>query len=189
MFSHNISENNYNNIIILNYLYNIRTLESAKIELERKAFMLKRHLSKNTENEINQEIIKSVLTIEKEIKINDELLTEAYGINIIPIELQNIYAVYFLFDCMLTRSTDFITAIESCDIYRVIESSEHTINHKSELILSIAVKSAENNEKLFQGLLLDIKNKESNIEIRQKYYEIEKLNSDVNAFLHISNYL
>lgn len=124
-----------------------------------------------------------------------KLREQAYGINVVPRQYRNIYAVYYLYDFFSTsRETNLENVIQTFVLEEIKRKLDKIIQQNEEIILNQRVQMAlqENqnrmiteNHKLEMQQLAKI---ESNQELQSDYLKMIETNQEVTNFILASDF-
>lgn len=148
--------------------------ERVKKELEEKA-MLER----------------SVKSLDEKIGNTDDLLTEAYSVNLIPSKFRNVYAAYFLYDFISTSTASLNEALLHCDLDTIQNKLDAVIQQQEAMIMELAAANAKNdsivaqNEKMLNYAIQT----ENNTALAAQYSKVAATNSNVTAFCQMAQFL
>lgn len=144
------------------------------------------------ENELKQMLIdEEIPNIESELEQIENLLVEAYSINIIPLKFRNIYAAYFLYDYISTSTATLNEALLHCDLDTIIQKLDEIIEQQQEIIMELAYSNALNqqiiqqNEQILQHAIAT----ENNTALAAQYSKVAATNSSVTAYIQVCDYL
>lgn len=117
---------------------------------------------KRVEQELHE---KSVLETElaamqNELRNAEDLLLDAYSINIIPKQYRDIYAAFYLYDYLSTSAASLETALLHYNLEELKARLNEVIRQQSEMLLEMAIQSAH---------LADIRTNTENAAARRIY--------------------
>lgn len=129
--------------------------------------------------------------LENEINKIENLLNDAYSVNLIPSKFRNVYAAYFLYDYISTSSATLNEALLHCDLDTIQKKLDEVIRNQEEIIIEMAYNNALNkrivqqNEQILQHAIQT----ENNTAYAAQYTKIAANNSGVVAAISMSEYL
>lgn len=129
--------------------------------------------------------------LENEISKIENLLNDAYSVNLIPSKFRNVYAAYFLYDYISTSSATLNEAFLHCDLDTIQKKLDEVIRNQEEIIIELARNNALNerivqqNEQILQHAIQT----ENNTAYAAQYTKIAANNSDVVAAIQMSKYI
>lgn len=129
--------------------------------------------------------------IESEIKEAKLLLQKAYDINIIPKQFRNIYAVWFIYDYIVTSTESLSAAFLHCDLDKIKQKLDTIIEQQKEIIINQRILMAQNAQMIEQNqqTLNRLASIESNTERAAQYAEIASNNAEACAWIGLANYI
>lgn len=129
--------------------------------------------------------------VSDEWKKANELLQEAYSINIIPQQYRNIHAIWFIHDFIKTSNESLTTALLHCNLDEIKQKLDTIIYQQKEIIINQAIMMAQNDKLIEQNQssLSKLASIEQNTERATKYAEIASNNAEACAWINLANYI
>lgn len=129
--------------------------------------------------------------VKSEYDKSEELLNNAYSLNIIPKQFRNIYAIYYLYDFITTSDTSLSTALLHCDLNEIKQKLDTVIKQQQKIIINQAVMVAQNQTIIKQNTekLHKLASIEQNTERAAQYSQIAANNAEACAWIGIANYI
>lgn len=170
-------------------IYELYSTSNAKIDNE----YYRKQDEIRAQNELKEKSVLEKIAYELDEKIDetDELLNDAYSVNIIPSKYRNIYAAYFLYDYISTSTATLSEALLHCDLDTIIESLKTVIDQQSEMIMELAAANAKNQAIIQQNeqMLHYAIQTENNTALAAQYSQIAATNSKVTAYCQMVQFL
>lgn len=160
---------------------------NVEYEIDRKNDIKRVEQETIQKNELNRQLNLLIEEIEK----TDNLLADAYSINIIPSKFRNIYASYFLYDYISTSASSLNEALLHCDLDTIQQQLETVIQQQEEMIMELARSNALNEQLIAQNnqMLNHAIQTESNTALAAQYTKAAATNTSVTACIQMSEYL
>ncbi len=179
--------------VILAIALTIWGIQDADEQDRKHAFQVRQDDKRvKTENEEKERLInEEIPNIEAELEQVENLLAEAYSINIIPMKFRNIYAAYFLYDYISTSTATLNEALFACDLNTIQEKLDTIIEQQQEIIMELAYSNALNqqiiqqNEQILQHAIAT----ENNTALAAQYSKVAATNTGVTAYIQTCEYL
>lgn len=121
----------------------------------------------------------------------NQLLANAYSVDIIPSQFRNIYAVYYIYDFISTSNESFSNALMHCDLDVIKCKLDAIIANQETIILNQAIIMAQNDELMEQNKqhMKHLASIEQNQVIAIKYTQIAANNAEACAWIAAANYI
>ena len=119
----------------------------------------------------------------KDLKQTEDLLNDAYAVNLIPAKYRNIYAVYFLYEYISTSTVTLNDALYHCDLDEISQKLNEIIEQQREVVMELAYSNALN-EQIVQKNAQILKSAiatENNTALAAQYSQIAAINSNTTA--------
>lgn len=145
-----------------------------------------------------QELMDKRSGIYKEWEETNELLKNAYDINVIPKQFRNLQAVYFIYDFISTSNETLTTALLHCDLDAIKQKLDIVIEQQEEIIIKQAIIIAQNERIVKQNQqtinrLANIERKTediaNNTDRAVQYARIASNNAEACAWISLANYI
>jgi len=109
----------------------------------------------------------------------EQLLQEAYAINIIPKQFRNIHAVWFIHDFMTTSAESLSSAFLQCNLDVIKQNLDTIIEQNNRIIVQYAIHIAQNENVMTQNqqMLNHLSSIESNTDRAAQYAQIAANNA------------
>lgn len=140
--------------------------------------------------EINQ-LKNDLVGITAEFEKVNELIGQAYNVNIIPQQFRNLYAVYYLSNFISTSNESLSTALLHCDLNTIKQKLDEIIEQQQEIIINQALIIAQNEKTQEQNRqqLQYLSSIEQNTDRAAQYAEIASINAKACAWIGVANYI
>lgn len=121
----------------------------------------------------------------------NQLLANAYSIDIIPSQFRNLYAVYYIYDFISTSNESFSNALMHCDLDAIKSKLDAIIANQETIILNQAVIMAQNEGLMQQNKkhMKHLASIEQNQATAIKYSQIAANNAEACAWIAAANYI
>lgn len=130
--------------------------------------------------------------LNKELDDVINLLENAYSINIIPSTFRNnLHAIYYLHDFVVSSSQSFTTALLHCDLDDIKIRLDSIIEQQKEIIINQALMMAQNDKIIKQNnqKLQHLASIEKNTANALQYSQIAANNTEACAWIGVANYI
>ncbi len=140
-----------------------------------------------------EKLKKQIPVVYKDLQKADNLLKEAYSINIIPGKYRNIYCIYFLYDYLSTSMVDLKEALFSCDLDEISKKFDVVVKQQQDIVMEIAYNNALNQEiiRQNQNIIERAIAIEKNTALAAQYQKITSLNTqraaDIQSYSFFKN--
>lgn len=153
------------------------------------------------ENEYQQAIVEDQSRVQNEIKQQEILLNKksgyvdrlsqakrvrekAYQVNIIPQQMRNIYAIYYLYNYLSTSNSTLESALLHFDLNEIKSKLDTIISQQQQIVLQQAQQMAQNDRLIEQNkeMIEHAIAIERDTERAAQYSEIAAANSEITAF-------
>lgn len=144
-----------------------------------------------TELSEKQDLSEILPKVQEEFQHIEDLLNEAYAINIIPSKFRNIYAVYFLYDFISTSTATLKEALFHCDLDTIQQKLDTVISQQQDIIMELAHSNALNEQIVLKNdeMLKHAIRTENNTALAAQYSQIAAHNTNVITAIQMSQYL
>lgn len=148
---------------------------------------------KRVEQELREKsALETELTaMQNELRNAEDLLLDAYSINIIPKQYRDIYAAFYLYDYLSTSAASLEAALLHYNLEELKARLNEVIRQQSEMLLEMAIQSAHladirtNTEKMMRHAA----STEQNTALAAQYAQIAANNAEANAWINIAQYI
>lgn len=133
----------------------------------------------------------ALIDMKKEFQTAENLLEQAYSVNILPMQFRNIYAVYYLYDYLSTSFETLRDALLQCNLDEIKQKLNTVIEQQQEIILNQAIMisqmaelQAQNQEMLYHAAAT-----EQNTALAAQYAQIAANNAEACAWIGVAQYI